>query len=101
MISISLKIVDEGLTPNIDDLTEFLSAQLHADDIRLADNADLTLKIKFTVDNAQEKILIQLRETNTKVKIGEKVIHYFPKTWVEDTTSESHALVASLAHVES
>lgn len=101
MISVSLKIVDEGLAPNIDDLTEHLTANLNSDDIQLADNSDLTLKIKFTVDNAQEKVLIQLRETLTKVKLGEKVIHYFPNSWIEDTTSEAHALVASLAHAES
>jgi hypothetical protein len=98
MVSVHLKVLDEGLSADTDSLVTFMSSQLIKDNIQIKKGADLTLKIKFTVDNDQEKVLVQLRESGTKVKLGEKVIHYFPESYIEDITNEGHALVASLAH---
>lgn len=97
MVSVTLKMIDEGLSPNLDELSEFISQQLAEDSISVQDNAELTVKVKFTIDNDQEKVLIQLRETNDKHKLGEKVVHYFPSTWKQDITSEAHALIANMA----
>jgi hypothetical protein len=101
MVSVQIKFIDEGLSPNTDEIKEFAAAQFAEDNIAVTEDADLTLKIKFTIDNDQELVLIQLRETNTKLKLGEKVIHYLPESCKNDITHESHALVAGLVTAES
>jgi hypothetical protein len=93
MVQVQLKIVEEGLKHPIGDLTKFLKLQLFEDDIIVSEDADLTLKIKFTRDNDQDLILIALREKD-KHKIAEKVIHYLEHTWLEDVCSEAHALIS-------
>jgi hypothetical protein len=98
MISVQLKTIDEGVSPEIDELSQYMASQLSNDGISITEDADLTLKVKFLNDNSQDKILIQLRESESKVKLGQKVIHYFEESWKEDTTSEAHALVSSLVH---
>ena len=98
MISVQLKMIDEGISADLDELSQYMASQLSEDSISISENADLTLKVKFLTDNAQEKVLIQLRETASKVRLGQKVIHYIEDSWKEDVTSEAHALVANLVH---
>ncbi len=97
MVTVQLKIVEEGLKHPIDELKGFISSQLFEDDILVKDEADLTLKIKFLTDNDQDLILIKLRDSNTKAKLGEKVIHYLDHSWKEDISAEAHALLANAA----
>lgn len=97
MVNVQLKIVEEGLKHPLAELTKALSHQLFEDDILVRNKADLTLKIKFTRDGDQDLILIQLRETESKAKLGEKVIHYIEQSWIRDIVSESHALLATIA----
>lgn len=95
MVNVQLKMIDEGLAPNSVEIADYIASHLEADNILINDQADLTLKIKFTVDNDQELVLIQLRETESKAKLGEKVLHYLPAHALLDIASECHALVAN------
>lgn len=95
MVKVQLKIVEEGLKHPLEELTGFLTRQLFEDDIIVQGDADLTLKIKFLTDSDQDLVLIQLRDSHSKVKLAEKVIHYLDHSWIEDVSSESHALIAS------
>lgn len=97
MVHLQLKIVEEGLKHPLNELTHYLTLQLLEDDILVREQADLTLKIKFTRDNDQDLILIQLRDSTTKNKLDEKVIHYLEHTWLEDICSEAHALIVRSA----
>jgi hypothetical protein len=38
--------------------------------------------VKLCVDDGHEKVLIQVRESDTKFKISEQVILYFPWNWI-------------------
>ena len=100
MVNVQLKIVEEGIHHSIEILKSEITRQLFEDDILVKDNADLTLKVKFTNDNGQDLVLIQLRESESKNKLAEKVIHYIEESWIQDTVSEAHALVASMAGIE-
>lgn len=82
MASIQLKIVDEGLNANIDALLQRLRVALLAQDIFISDHAPITLKIKLCIDDGHEKVLIQVRESDTKFKLSEQVILYFPWNWI-------------------
>lgn len=95
MVNVQLKMIDEGLAPNSDEIAKYIASNLKEDNILIDDQADLTLKIKFTVDNDQELVLVQLRETDSKVKLGEKVLHYLPASALADIANECHALVAN------
>jgi hypothetical protein len=95
MVNVQLKMIDEGLAPNSVEIADYIASHLAEDNILIDDHADLTLKIKFTVDNDQDLVLIQLRETDSKVKLGEKVLHYLPANALTDIASECHALVAN------
>jgi hypothetical protein len=99
MVPVKLKIVEEGLKHPLEALKKALSDQLFEDDVILSDDAEHTLKIKFTNDNGQDLILLQLRDSATKNKRSEKVIHYLADSWEEDIASEAHALVTSLHSV--
>lgn len=96
MINVQLKVLDEGLFPNREKLLVSLRYHLAKDDIYIDDVSALTLKVKFVRDNDQDKVLLQLRETSSKEKIGEKVIHYMASNWLTDVTHEAHALMANL-----
>lgn len=98
MIRVQLKMIDEGISPELDELSQYMASQLSQDGISINSDADLTLKVKFLNDNSQDKVLVQLRETESKVKLGEKVLHYFEESWKDDITSEAHALVVNLVH---
>ena len=95
MVKVQLKIVEEGLKHPLAELTHILQNQLFEDNIVVKADADLTLKIKFTRDNDQDLVLLQLRETASKNKIGEKIIHYLEHSWLQDISSESHALISN------
>ncbi|MDZ4822306.1 MAG: hypothetical protein SH856_02490 [Flavobacteriales bacterium] len=99
MVTVQLKIVEEGLKHPLEDLKQALASQLFEEDVVIKDDAEHTLKIKFTIDNGQDLILLQLRESNTKNKISEKVIHYLEESWVKDIAAEAHALVTNLSSV--
>lgn len=95
MVNVQLKIVEEGLKHPIQELRQSISKQLFEDDIIVTDHAELTLKIKFTMDGDQDLVLLQLRETESKNKLGEKVIHYLEHSWIEDIAAEAHALLVN------
>ncbi len=99
MVTVQLKIVEEGLKHPTNELTKVISKHLFDDDIIVTEDADLELKVKFLQDNDQDLILIALRDTKSKHKLGEKIIHYLDHSWTEDTAAEAHALVASNAVV--
>ncbi len=91
MASIQLKIVDEGLNASIDALLQRLRVALLAQDISISNHAPLTLKIKLCLDDGHEKVLIQVRESDTKFKLSEQVMLYFPWNWIAkcaDTATE-------------
>lgn len=94
MVTVQLKIVEEGLKHPIDELTHFLRLQLLEDDILVNEGSNLSLKIKFTREGEQDIILLQLRESATKNKLDEKIIPYLEYTWLEDISAESHALLS-------
>jgi hypothetical protein len=99
MVEVQLKFVEEGLKHPIAELKNHVTKALFEDDILVKEGADLDLKIKFTTDNDQDLILLQLRETVTKNKLNEKVLHYIEETWIQDIAAEAHALVSSVVGV--
>ncbi len=99
MVEVQIKFVEEGLKHPIDELRNHVTKALFEDDILVKEGADLSIKIKFTVDHDQDLILIQLRETESKNKLGEKVLHYLEDSWIQDIAAEAHALVSAVAGV--
>ena len=97
MVTVQLKIVEEGFKHPIEALKSTVSKNLFDDNIIIKDDADLELKIKFTRENDQDLVLLQLRDTKTKQKVNEKVIHYLDHSWIDDIANESHALVSGTA----
>ena len=97
MVTVQLKIVEEGLKHPIAELVSTITKNLFEDDILIKEDADLELKVKFLQDNDQDLILVKLRDTRTKHKLGEKIIHYLEHSWIQDTAAEAHALVSSMA----
>jgi hypothetical protein len=97
MVTVQLKIVEEGLKHPLAELTSAIAKNLFEDDIIVKEDAELELKVKFTTEDHQDLILLQLRDTSTKHKINEKVIHYIEHSWIEDVSSEAHALLAPTA----
>jgi hypothetical protein len=94
MVTVQLKVVEEGLKHPIDELTHFLRIQLLEDDILVGEDSNLSLKIKFTREGDQDIILLQVRDSITKTKMVEKIIPYLEHTWLEDISAESHALIS-------
>lgn len=97
MVTVQLKIVEEGFKHPIQQLVNAIADNLHEEDVQIADHAELELKIKFLTDSDQDLVLIQLREEANKHKINEKIIHYMDQTWVNDIAHEAHALLAGAA----
>jgi hypothetical protein len=95
MVTVQLKIVEEGMKHPTTELIQAISKALFDDDIIIKDDADLELKVKFLQDSDQDLILLALRDTRTKHKLSEKIIHYLENSWIEDTASEAHALVVN------
>jgi hypothetical protein len=94
MVTVHLKIVEDGLKHPIDELTHFLRLQLIEEDILVREDSPLSLKIKFTREGENDIILLQLRESATKTKLNEKVIPYLEHTWLEDISAETYALIS-------
>jgi hypothetical protein len=94
MVTVQLKIVEEGLKHPLHEMKSAISASLFEDGVVVRSDAFLELKIKFTTEDHQDLILLQLRDAQTKHKINEKVIHYIENSWIQDVASESHALLA-------
>jgi len=101
MVTVQLKIVEEGFKHPIEKLKSAVSKNLFDDDIIIKDDADLELKIKFTRENDQDLVLLQLRDTKSKHKVIEKVIHYLEHSWTADIAFEAHALVSSTVAINS
>lgn len=89
MANIQLKIVDEGLHADQHTFVSRLREALLEHDVYISDPADITLKIKFVVDDGHEKVLLLVRETETKQKISEDVILYFPDKWINKAVTDS------------
>ena len=96
MIQVQFKLIDTGLHADLEALQVSLRYHLGQDRIFIDSQSPLTLKVKFFQDGHQEKVLLVLRDTFTKEKIGEKVLHYVGSTWLNDVTHEAHALVVNL-----
>jgi hypothetical protein len=97
MVTVQLKIVEEGLKHPLGALKAAISESLLEDGIIVKSDADLEVKIKFSTEDHQDLILLQLRDTRSKHKISEKVIHYIEDTWIRDVSAETHALLAPAA----
>jgi hypothetical protein len=97
MVTVQLKIVEEGLKHPLNQLRSSIASALFEDNIIVKDDADLELKIKFSHEDHQDLVLLQLRDSHTKHKINEKVIHYIEHSWINDISSEAHALLAPTA----
>lgn len=97
MVTVQLKIVEEGIKHPIEQLKISMAEALLADNIAVTENSNLELKVKFTTENNQDLILLQLRDTESKHKLNEKVIHYLEASWLEDVSSEAHALLSATA----
>jgi hypothetical protein len=94
MVTVQLKIIEEGLKHPLDQLKTAISTNLFEDNIIVKDDADLELKVKFMEQDNKDLILLQLRDAHSKHKINEKVIHYIEHSWIEDISAEAHALLA-------
>ena len=97
MTQVQLKLIDTGLHADLEALQVSLRYHLAQDRIFIDHQSPLTLKIKFFQDQHQEKVLLVLRDSESKEKMGEKVLHYVGATWLNDVTFEAHALVANLS----
>jgi hypothetical protein len=97
MVTVQLKIVEEGLKHPLAEMKSAIAANLFEDNVVVKEDANLEIKIKFTTEDHQDLVLLQLRDSSTKHKINEKVIHYIEHSWIEDIASECHALLAPTA----
>jgi hypothetical protein len=95
MVTVQLKILEEGIKHPIEQLKSSIAEALLSDDIVVTEHSSMELKIKFTKEDNQDLILLQLRDSASKHKVSEKVIHYIDQSWKEDISSEAHALLAS------
>jgi len=93
MANIQLKIVDEGLKADQHTFVERLREALSAQGFFIAEPAEITLKVKFCVDDGHEKVLLLVRETESKQKLAEDVILYFPWSWTEKAVDASVSLL--------
>jgi hypothetical protein len=93
MTNIQLKIVDEGLKADQHTFVTKLRETLSSQEFCIGEPAELTLKIKFCMDDGHEKVLLLVRETENKQKIAEEVILYFPWNWTEKAINASILLL--------
>lgn len=94
MANIQLKIVDEGLKADQHTFVEKLREALSVQGFFIAEPAELTLKVKFCVDDGHEKVLLLVRETESKQKLAEDVILYFPWSWTDKAVEACAGLVS-------
>lgn len=100
MHSLRLKVINAGVELNPNDLTAKLSELLSDEGYDFSANAPLTIKIKFLKDNDHDVVLIQLRETQSKTKLREKVIPFISTSWLNDTVMEVNAMVSTALELE-
>jgi len=93
MLSVKLKIVEEGLKHPLATLRQAIAERLLSNDVVLSDDANVELKIKFMRVDSREAILLQQRDTASKHKFSEKVIRYFPDTWIQDIAEHAALLI--------
>lgn len=100
MHTLRLKVINSGVSLDRDDLTSKLAELLSDEGYEFSQNAPLTIKIKFLRDNDHEVVLIQLRETASKMKLREKVIPFISTSWLNDTVMEVNAMVSTALELE-
>lgn len=100
MANIQLKIVDEGLQADKSSFVDQLKDALASEDIHISDNAELSLKVKFIIDDGHEKVALILRDALTKQKISEEVILYFADKWINKACREAVDMVHNTMHPE-
>jgi hypothetical protein len=99
MLTVKLKIVEEGLRHPLSSLRQAIAERLLSNDVVLSDEADVELKIKFMRNDGKDVVLLQQRDPNSKHKISEKVIMYFADTWIQDIAEHSAALLGESEYV--
>lgn len=99
MLTVKLKIVEEGLRHPLSSLRQAIAERLLSNDIVLSEKADVELKIKFMRTEGTDVVLLQQRDSVTKHKISEKVIRYFPETWIQDIAEHSAVLLGESEYV--
>ncbi len=95
MNTVKLKIVEEGSKHPLEQLKRSIAQALEEEGTSISDQAEVELKIKFTVENDQEVVLLQVRNSIDKHKWAEKIIPYLESKWQEDILSESKSLLLS------
>lgn len=84
MLTVRLKIIEEGRVRIKHDLIEKLSNALLQEDIVVTTFSPLELKLKFTIDHGREFILLILRDGYSRRKLKELVIPCRELTWIKD-----------------
>jgi hypothetical protein len=93
MLTVRLKIVEEGLKHPLASLRQAIAERLLSNDIVLSEEGDVELKIKFLREDNHDVILLQQREARSKHKFNEKVIRYFADTWIQDIAEHAALLL--------
>jgi hypothetical protein len=99
MLTVKLKIVEEGLRHPLSSLRQAIAERLLSNDVVLSDSCDVELKIKFMQNDGTDVVLLQQRDAVTKHKINEKVIRYFSETWIQDVAENSALLLGESEYV--
>lgn len=98
METINFKIVEEGMNHPIEILLKAFADDFSEHDIQVGSPSDFEVKVKFTFENDQDIVLLQLRGGKSKQKLNEKVIFYHAVTWKEDIVAEVRKLLYE-AHI--
>jgi hypothetical protein len=99
MLTVKLKIVEEGLKHPLSTLRQAIAERLLSNDIVLSDHADVELKIKFMREDSHDVVLLQQRDATSKHKINERVIRYFADTWIQDVAEHASILLGQAEYV--
>ena len=99
MLTVKLKIVEEGLRHPLSSLRQAIAERLLSNDIVLSERADVELKIKFMRTDGHDVVLLQQLDSLSKHKINEKVIRYFADTWIQDVAEHSAVLLGESEYV--
>jgi hypothetical protein len=99
MLTVRLKIVEEGLKHPLHTLRQAIAERLLSNDVVLSEEADVELKIKFMRQDNHDVILIQQRDAASKHKINEKLMRYYAETWIQDVAEHSALLIGESDYV--
>ncbi len=99
MLTVRLKIVEEGLKHPLQSLRQAIAERLLSNDVVLSEEADVELKIKFMHQDNRDVILIQQRDAASKHKINEKLMRYYAETWIQDVAEHSALLIGESEYV--